>query len=75
MNPEFDSEQDFYAQQLIQAAPRHGYPLWIPEPKEQLPPEYCNEGHRIGDVGVVTEDVLMVFQRTLSKSSYHPWIS
>jgi hypothetical protein len=33
--------------------PGSGYPFYIPEPDENLPPQYRSEGIRIGDVGVI----------------------
>ena len=43
------SPQDIYARHLV--SPR-GYPLWTPEPSQQLL-SYRRDGLRIGDVGVV----------------------
>ncbi|KAF8890334.1 hypothetical protein CPB85DRAFT_1231169, partial [Mucidula mucida] len=34
----------------------HGYPLWIPDPDENLPEAYHKDGINIGDVGLLTED-------------------
>ncbi|KAF9016264.1 hypothetical protein BDZ89DRAFT_1045891 [Hymenopellis radicata] len=34
----------------------HGYPLWIPDPDENLPEAYRKDGINIGDVGLLTED-------------------
>lgn len=35
---------------------RHGYPLYGPEPPENLPIQYRKKGVRIGDVGTITPD-------------------
>ncbi|KAF9022897.1 hypothetical protein BDZ89DRAFT_956163, partial [Hymenopellis radicata] len=34
----------------------HGYPLWIPDPDENLPEAYRKDGISIGDVGLLTVD-------------------
>ncbi|THU98699.1 hypothetical protein K435DRAFT_660464, partial [Dendrothele bispora CBS 962.96] len=34
----------------------HGYPLWTPEPNEQTPAEYYEDGIKVGDVGFITQD-------------------
>ncbi|KAL1712111.1 hypothetical protein EV715DRAFT_297385 [Schizophyllum commune] len=43
-----------YAENLLPL--REGYPLWIPEPDEELPMCYRETGARIGDVGVISQD-------------------
>ncbi|KAI5899405.1 uncharacterized protein SCHCODRAFT_02682424 [Schizophyllum commune H4-8] len=43
-----------YAENLLPL--REGYPLWIPEPDEELPMCYRQSGVRIGDVGVIGQD-------------------
>ncbi|KDQ51462.1 hypothetical protein JAAARDRAFT_93226, partial [Jaapia argillacea MUCL 33604] len=37
---------------------RHGYPLWVPEPVgvNSARAPYVDEGHQIGDVGMITGD-------------------
>ena len=45
-----DPPQNVYAKYL----PKHcGYPLWFPEPSNTLPHSYQQDGHQIGDVGIV----------------------
>ncbi|KAJ7193799.1 hypothetical protein GGX14DRAFT_315241, partial [Mycena pura] len=34
----------------------HGYPLFRPQPPEDLPSEYRKTGVSVGDVGVITAD-------------------
>uniref|UniRef100_A0A0W0FX36 Uncharacterized protein n=1 Tax=Moniliophthora roreri TaxID=221103 RepID=A0A0W0FX36_MONRR len=34
----------------------HGYALWIPEPNDNSTPEYFDQGVRVGDVGIITND-------------------
>jgi hypothetical protein len=45
---------DLYAKSLLPKG--YGYPLWIPEPNDALPPQYLELGTRVGDVGLVTAD-------------------
>ncbi|KIJ19078.1 hypothetical protein PAXINDRAFT_44270, partial [Paxillus involutus ATCC 200175] len=45
-----------YARLMIPVDSSRGYPLWYPEPDSNLPEDYRDEGLRIGDVGIVTED-------------------
>ncbi|EEB90508.1 hypothetical protein MPER_11276 [Moniliophthora perniciosa FA553] len=52
-------EGQLYARHLFPL--RHGYALWIPEPNGDLPTEYSNQGVRIGDVGIVTNDGVFDF--------------
>ncbi|KAJ8079801.1 hypothetical protein PM082_016623 [Marasmius tenuissimus] len=34
----------------------HGCALWVPEPNDELPPDYLSTGTRIGDVGLIGPD-------------------
>ncbi|KIJ12516.1 hypothetical protein PAXINDRAFT_49154, partial [Paxillus involutus ATCC 200175] len=46
---------DIYARLLIPRDSTRGYPLWYPEPDDNLPEPCRDEGLRIGDIGIVTE--------------------
>ena len=50
------SPPSLYAKLIMRAEPERGFPLWYPEPNNNLPTEYCEAGFRIGDVGVVAAD-------------------
>ena len=45
-----DPPQNVYAKYLPKDC---GYPLWFPEPSKTLPLSYQQDGHQIGDVGIV----------------------
>ncbi|KAJ7138461.1 hypothetical protein C8R43DRAFT_842309, partial [Mycena crocata] len=47
-------DSQFYSRLLLSKGA--GYPLWLPEPYDDLPTEYKETGVRIGDVGVITSD-------------------
>jgi hypothetical protein len=42
---------EVYARQLLPK--KYGYPLFIPAPHNNLPPEYRDRGTSIGDVGII----------------------
>ncbi|KIL61354.1 hypothetical protein M378DRAFT_167001 [Amanita muscaria Koide BX008] len=48
------TESEIYSRLLLKR--RYGYPLYRPEPLEDLPAEYGRKGVRIGDVGRITPD-------------------
>ena len=45
---------DVYARGLLPK--KQGYPLFVPEPYDNLPPEYRHKGASIGDVGIIKPD-------------------
>ncbi|KIM76638.1 hypothetical protein PILCRDRAFT_643331 [Piloderma croceum F 1598] len=45
---------DVYARQLLPK--QYGYPLFVPEPYDNLPEEYRARGASIGDVGIIMPD-------------------
>ena len=47
------SAQDVYARLLLPH--RHGYPLWLPEPNQSLPPLVYEQGIQLGDVGLIND--------------------
>ncbi|KAL1676975.1 hypothetical protein EV122DRAFT_291440 [Schizophyllum commune] len=59
-----------YAESLLPL--REGYPLWIPEPDEELPLCYRQSGVRIGDVGVIGQDGGFQFLFNICSSADDP---
>jgi hypothetical protein len=47
------SSQETYVKMLLPHC--HGYPLWIPEPDDNLPNAYRIQGVRVGDLGYVSD--------------------
>jgi len=52
--PKSQDASEIYTRLLLPKG--HGCPIWCPEPDENLPPEYRENGVRIGDVGRVMPD-------------------
>jgi hypothetical protein len=53
LDPTWPSSQETYVKMLL---PRcHGYPLWFPEPDNNLPDAYRTQGIRVGDLGYVSD--------------------
>ncbi|KAJ7679595.1 hypothetical protein B0H17DRAFT_910771, partial [Mycena rosella] len=48
-----------YSSQLLRRG--RGFPLYVPEPQENLPQEYQREGVAIGDVCMVTPEGILEF--------------
>ncbi|KAJ7931197.1 hypothetical protein B0H13DRAFT_860183 [Mycena leptocephala] len=49
-----------------------GYPLWLPEPYDDLPLEYKERGVSVGDVGVITNDGAFDFIFNICLPRDHP---
>jgi hypothetical protein len=50
----------------------HGYPLWIPEPNENLSYEYRQRGVSIGDIGIITPHGGFDFLFNVYELANHP---
>ena len=48
------SDSEVFVESLLPK--RHGYPLWLPEPHDNLPAAYQAMGDRPGDVVILTKD-------------------
>jgi len=51
---------------------KHGFPLWIPQPNEELSPSYRQQGVSIGDVGIFTPDGGFDFLFNVCLPAGHP---
>ncbi|KIJ17035.1 hypothetical protein PAXINDRAFT_73418 [Paxillus involutus ATCC 200175] len=70
--PSQERPHDIYARLLIPVDSSRGYPLWYPEPDDNLPEACRDEGLRIGDVGIVTEDGTFDVLFNICLSEDHP---
>ncbi|KAF8964089.1 hypothetical protein BDZ97DRAFT_1817925 [Flammula alnicola] len=61
---------DVYYRHL--AVKGRGYPLWIPEPNNQLPPIYQRQGIAVGDVGIITPSGSFDFLFNICLPRDHP---
>ncbi|KAF7328031.1 Pleiotropic drug resistance ABC transporter protein [Mycena kentingensis (nom. inval.)] len=64
------SDTDLYCEQLWPK--RRGFPLYVPMPQRNLPPEYLIEGVSIGDVGMVTPEGFWDFFFNVFRPADHP---
>ncbi|ESK85012.1 hypothetical protein Moror_15750 [Moniliophthora roreri MCA 2997] len=65
-----ECEGQLYARLLFPLG--HGHALWLPEPNDDLPPEYSDKGIQIGDLGVITPDGGFDFFFNVCVSADHP---
>lgn len=52
--PAIPTDNEVYARLLLPKG--NGFPIWNPEPDQNLPDEYRQNGIRIGDVGIINRD-------------------
>jgi len=63
-------DSEVYARLLLRK--RRGFPLWLPQPHQNLPSEYRRNGVNIGDVGIVTSGGIFDFLFNICLPSNHP---
>ncbi|KAJ7067196.1 hypothetical protein C8F01DRAFT_954817, partial [Mycena amicta] len=63
-------ENEVYWSQLCRR--QRGFPLYVPEPQPDLPPEYLAHGVSIGDVGMVTPEGIWDFFFNIFLPADHP---
>ncbi|KAJ6520870.1 hypothetical protein DFH09DRAFT_1373202 [Mycena vulgaris] len=64
------SESGIYCSQLLRQ--KRGFPLYVPEPQQNLPEEYQRNGVSLGDVGRVTLDGIFDFFFNIYLPADHP---
>ncbi|KAJ7830200.1 hypothetical protein B0H13DRAFT_2114799 [Mycena leptocephala] len=64
------SESEIYCNQLLRR--KRGFPLYVPEPRQNLPAEYREHGVAIGDVGRVTPEGVFDFFFNIYLPAGHP---
>ncbi|KAJ7476173.1 hypothetical protein FB451DRAFT_268897 [Mycena latifolia] len=64
------SESEIYCLQLLRQ--KRGFPLYVPEPQQNLPDEYQRTGVAIGDVGRVTSEGIFDFFFNIYLPPEHP---
>ncbi|KAJ6516609.1 hypothetical protein C8R47DRAFT_1087807 [Mycena vitilis] len=64
------SDPEIYSTQLLPF--RRGYPLYVPAPAQNLPPEYRRTGIAIGDVGRLTDEGIFDFFFNIYLPADHP---
>jgi hypothetical protein len=64
------NDVDVYARLMLPK--KRGFPLWIPQPHQNLPRDYRKNGVDIGDVGIVTSDGVFDFLFNICRPSHDP---
>jgi hypothetical protein len=54
-----EQDSEVYARLLM--SKRQGFPLWVPQPPDNLPDQYRRNGASIGDVGIITSGGIFEF--------------
>ncbi|KAK0187318.1 hypothetical protein F5146DRAFT_771083 [Armillaria mellea] len=65
-----NSAQGIYVPSLI--VQDHGYPLWLPDPFSNVPPNNVRPGTQVGDLGYLTEDGGFVYLFNVCKDANDP---
>jgi len=63
-------DSEVYARLLLPK--KLGFPLWLPQPHNNLPSEYRRNGVNIGDVGIVRSSGVFDFLFNICLPSHHP---
>ncbi len=62
--------QDIYVPSLLPQG--HGYPLWLPQPLSNLPPDCVRRGTQIGDLGHLADDGGFTYLFNVCKDATNP---
>ncbi len=62
--------QDIYVPSLLPQG--HGYPLWLPQPLSNLPPDCVRRGTQIGDLGHLADDGGFTYLFNVCKDATDP---
>ncbi|KAJ7789745.1 hypothetical protein B0H13DRAFT_1526054, partial [Mycena leptocephala] len=63
-------QSEIYCNQLLRR--KRGFPLYVPEPRQNLPAEYWEHGVAIGDVGRITPEGVFDFFFNIYLPADHP---
>jgi hypothetical protein len=64
-----ESPQETYVKLLLPH--RQGYPLWVPEPDENLPKAYQARGVSIGDLGYISDSGGFIYLFNICEAADH----
>lgn len=61
---------DIYVEKL--SVYGHGFPVWMPDPSGCSNRAYCDEGVRVGDVGIMTDEYDLDYMFNITESENNP---